>query len=236
MRCIVILGGSFNPIHIGHIRLGIEAGEALAADRIDLVPTYSPPHKNPKSLLPFNLRLESLKLAIKGKHNNFFVNNLEEKLPTPSYTLNTLKAYRKLFPQSELFFLMGLSDFSILDYWFDWQTIPTLANLAVVPRKGQTEQDFIATVKRLWPQSKEIKKNLSLYQVHPEETKNIIYSINSSAICGQLIFLPLTRLDISSSMIRTKFNNNKNIDCLIPENVLNFLMLHKEEVSYCWKI
>ncbi len=263
MQRIVILGGSFNPVHMGHLRLALEAGEALSATRCDLVPCFAPPHKQAKNLLPFELRLKALQLAAE-ENSTLFVNDLEARRQGPSYTIDTLKAYREQFPLAELYFLLGLADFCELRTWLAWQELPSLANLVAVPRNNQGQAEFLAAAEKFWPDctkampspQKPCDPAFSKYsplsgprqfQALPPGTLSLRPNLSAPVLhaknptenpfaspSGQIIFLPLPRLDISSSLLRAKFASGQSLTYLMPAKALLFLMEHKTLLQRHW--
>lgn len=101
-----LLGGTFNPVHAGHIRHALEVGEALNLERVLLTPAAVPPHKAAAGLLPFALRVELARAAARGA-SRLGVNTLEGELDGPSYTFVSLRAWRERHPGVTPFFLMG---------------------------------------------------------------------------------------------------------------------------------
>jgi len=116
---IGILGGTFNPVHIGHLILAEEAREKLGLDKIIFVPTALPPHKDDLGIAPAGHRLKMLKLALKG-NKYFMVSDVEIKRAGRSYTIDTLKELKKRYGRDELYFIAG-SD--LLKYLEDWKDI-----------------------------------------------------------------------------------------------------------------
>ncbi len=221
---IGILGGSFNPVHIGHIRLAIEALECKLLPkpltRLDLIPCSIAPHKSNTSILPFSLRLAMLKAAvhdIDGLH----INPLEQERTGPSYTWDTLTIYKQQYPNARLLFLVGGEDFSAIPQWFRGLELPQLADFAVVPRAGTDKKMFLDEIKRTWPTAK---------VTHDGPTP-----------CARLeqgtyfYYLPLLRLDISSSYIRQQWCQGGNVRMLMPDAALGTLNMHKDEVLRYWK-
>ncbi len=103
---IGILGGTFNPVHIGHLILAEEVREKLKLDKIIFIPTALPPHKDNMDIAPAGDRLKMLKLAIKG--NKFFgVSDIEIKRKGRSYTIDTIKELKNKFVNDELYFIIG---------------------------------------------------------------------------------------------------------------------------------
>ena len=150
---IGILGGSFNPVHIGHLRVAIEVLEQLSLGRVELVPAKHPPHKEGSDILPFDLRLELVSRAIEGAPG-LGSNPLEGERPGPSFTCDTLNCYKIEQPESELFFLLGASTFLELDNWRRGLEIPEMASLVVVNRWEAAAKvtDFIAD---RWPKAEQ---------------------------------------------------------------------------------
>lgn len=133
MARTAVFGGSFNPIHYGHLLLADEVLEALDLDRILFVPAGVPPHKPPARLAPAADRYEMVRLATAG-HPKFEVSDLELRRAGPSYTVDTLAALR--LPPEDLFLLVGSETFLDLLTWCEPRRIAALARLVVVPRVG----------------------------------------------------------------------------------------------------
>jgi nicotinate-nucleotide adenylyltransferase len=130
---IAIFGGSFNPIHYGHLLLADEVLEALELDRILFVPAAVPPHKSPARLAPAGDRHEMVRLATAG-FPKFEVSDVELRRAGPSYTVDTLEELR--IPRVDLFLIVGSETFLDLLTWREPRRIAELARLVVVPRVG----------------------------------------------------------------------------------------------------
>ena len=128
-----VLGGSFNPIHYGHLLLADEVLEALALDRILFVPAGVPPHKSPALLAPAEDRFAMVKLAV-AERPRFEVSDIELRRAGPSYTVETVEALG--IPRAQLFLIVGSETFLDLLSWREPRRIAELAQLAVVPRVG----------------------------------------------------------------------------------------------------
>jgi len=131
---VAIFGGSFNPVHYGHLLLADEVREALALDRVLFVPAGSPPHKSPLHLAPAPDRHAMVALATAG-NPAFAVSDIELGRPGPSYTVDTLAALREA-AADELFLLVGSETFLDFLSWKEPARIARLARLVVVPRAG----------------------------------------------------------------------------------------------------
>jgi nicotinate-nucleotide adenylyltransferase len=128
-----VFGGSFNPIHYGHLLLADEILETLKLDRILFVPAAVPPHKSPAHLAPAGDRHEMVRLATAG-HPKFEVSDAEVRRAGPSYTVDTLETLRSV--REDLFLVVGSETFLDLLTWREPRRIAALARLVVVPRVG----------------------------------------------------------------------------------------------------
>ncbi len=128
-----VLGGTFDPVQLGHLILGEVAREELALDRVVFVPTGQPWRKSGREITAGADRLQMLRLATEGNHA-FEVSSLEVDRPGPSYTEVTLEALQDERPGAELFFILGRDALIDLPHWHDPQRIAELATLAVAER------------------------------------------------------------------------------------------------------
>ena len=132
---IGLLGGTFNPIHIGHLILAEEAREKLNLDKIILVPAYLPPHKDITGIASAKDRYAMVKLAIKG-NRYFAVSDIEIKRDGRSYTIDTVREFKKIYPKDELFFITGSDLLKYLDEWKDLSEIVKMVEFVVATRPG----------------------------------------------------------------------------------------------------
>ncbi len=145
---IGILGGTFNPIHIGHLILAEEAREKLGLDRIIFVPTNLPPHKLNGYIAPAKLRYEMVKRAVKSSRY-FSVSDLEIKRDGRSYTIDTVKRFKNLYPGDELYFIIGSDLLKYIDEWKDLSEITSLVKFVAATRPGYALEkipSYIATL------------------------------------------------------------------------------------------
>jgi len=141
-----VFGGSFNPIHYGHLLLADDVAEALGLDRVLFVPAARPPHKPNGDLAPAPDRYRMVELAIAG-HPKFAVSDLEFRRPGPSYTVDTLEALS--IPRAELFLIVGSETFLDLLTWRAPRRVAELAQLVVVPRLGSAFDPDSAAVRKV---------------------------------------------------------------------------------------
>lgn len=128
-----IFGGTFNPIHLGHLLLAETAREALTLDRVLFIPTHLPPHKPSKDLLPALVRLKLVQLAIRD-HHAFVASDIELHRPGPSYTVETVKTLHRQLPDAKLFLLMGQDMLAVP--WMGWRELKRLCTIMAVRRPG----------------------------------------------------------------------------------------------------
>ena len=132
---IGIFGGTFNPVHLGHLILADEVREKMQMDRIIFVPTYLPPHKDPSGIAAACDRYKMIKLAIKG--NKYFdSSDAEIKRDGRSYTIDTIKEFKYSFPKDELYFITGSDLLNYLDEWKDLSEIIKMVKFIVATRPG----------------------------------------------------------------------------------------------------
>src|SRR5262245_39856458 len=132
---IGIFGGTFDPIHMGHLILAEQCRTQAALDEVRFMPAASPPHKTSAVLTRFEQRCEMIELAIAG-HPSFKVERIEKDLPPPSYTAETLAELQRRHPADEFFLLMGSDGSPDLPGWYEPRQVIERAGLVVVPRPG----------------------------------------------------------------------------------------------------
>jgi nicotinate-nucleotide adenylyltransferase len=132
---IGIFGGTFDPVHMGHLILAEQCRDQAALDQVWFLPSAHPPHKSDRPVTRFEQRCEMLELAIAG-HPSFRVERLEKDLPPPSYTAETLAELRRRHPADEFVLLMGSDQLPDLPGWYQPQRVIEQAGFVVVPRPG----------------------------------------------------------------------------------------------------
>lgn len=132
---IGILGGTFNPIHIGHLILAEEAREKIGLDKVIFVPAYFPPHKENSDIAGAKHRLAMVRLAT-SDNKNFSVSDLEIKRDGRSYTIDTIKELKVVYPKDDLYFIIGSDLLEYLDEWKDLDEIIKLLKFIVATRPG----------------------------------------------------------------------------------------------------
>ncbi|MCU0652541.1 MAG: nicotinate-nucleotide adenylyltransferase [Candidatus Omnitrophica bacterium] len=179
---IGILGGTFNPLHIGHLILAEEAREKLCLDKIIFVPAALPPHKSDTEIALARARYEMIKLAIKG-NEYFSVSDLEIKRPGRSYTIETVKELSRVYPKDELYFISGSDLLKYLAEWKDLNEIIKIVKFVVATRPGYPLEDIPAYIQTVAIRAVDvsafeirecIKKGLSFRYLVPDAVFNYI--------------------------------------------------------------
>ena len=218
-----LLGGSFNPPHVGHLRLAIEAREALGdlVQGVDMIPCAVPPHKAQSGMLPFDLRASMVEACAQSLPW-LRCNRVEAQRQGPSYTWDTLRAYREAEPQTELYFILGSPDFALLSTWHKGLELPRLCHFVVVPRKGHTAEDFFAAARALWPSARQGQPVLP----------------GCACVClpggGLAHFLDVPWLAVSASRVRQLWLAGRNVDFLVPDAALQILRNNASTVRQHW--
>lgn len=225
-----ILGGSFNPPHVGHLRLAVEVLERLDLPRLELMPCYRPPHKEDGALLPFALRARCLALAlgIEGgapRLHGLELNTMEQERPGPSYTIDTLAAYRERDPLGLPYFILGAGDLLTLESWKQGLELPFHATLVVVPRERDDLDAVRGFVRTHWPEAR---------RKTPPRHALAAWSIPQASPEHGLIYLPLPRMDVSGDMIRRAWVEGRILRGLVPECVELELLRQESAVSRIW--
>ena len=131
-----ILGGTFDPVHEGHLALARAAREQLDLDKVIFIPSLTPPHKTSRrDLAPAQHRFHMVELAVKNCQG-FEVSDIEFKHPESPYTVDTLRALKKQYPKDRLYLIMGGDSAAEFSTWREPEAIEALATLAAAPREG----------------------------------------------------------------------------------------------------
>lgn len=200
-----ILGGTFDPIHFGHLRSAEEIREELELEKIYLIPGAIPPHKDPKPIASFPDRLVMTQRAAEGS-SYLDVLDLEGRRQDKSYTIETLKELHHRFQSTtEWFFIIGEDAFLEIKTWKEYKRLFEFANFVVIKRPGFPNtalEPFILSLGAGF--QKEQGKNEEEFTVP----------------CGnRLIYRETTSMDISSTRVRDLVSRGKSIRFLVPEPV-----------------
>jgi nicotinate-nucleotide adenylyltransferase len=204
---IGILGGTFNPIHMAHLRIAEEVRDRLEIDRMILIPALTPPHKPLAGDLPFDLRYRMVELAI-ADNPSFSVSDIEGKREGKSYSIDTIETFRDKYPGDELYFVIGSDSFLEIGTWFRYQEIFSLCNIVVVERPASVVLSMLSSLPR------ELLKDFS----GDAAGKQLMH--RSGHTVHYLEGIPL---NISSSGIRSLAASGRSIRYLVPDEVDKFI-------------
>ncbi|GIU18334.1 MULTISPECIES: nicotinate-nucleotide adenylyltransferase [unclassified Shewanella] len=200
---IGILGGTFDPIHFGHIRPAQEVKQQLNLDEVWLMPNHIPPHKLSTHVSTQD-RLAMAQLVC-DQLSGFKLCDIEVKRETPSYTAQTLSQLTAQHPEHQFYFIMGMDSFLSLNKWYQWQQLFNLCHIVVCKRPGWelTDNDPIHTL---------LKLHLSKQSA----------SSSHQACVGEIFMVDVTEQDISSTEIRQLLQQGK-IPASLPQTIQAYI-------------
>lgn len=200
---IGVFGGTFDPVHFGHLRPALEVLQGLQLQEIRWIPCRQPPHRD-MPIVDSCLRVEMLETAIKdvkGMH----VDTREIEREGPSYMVDTLESLRNETGDTPLYLLMGMDAFCGFDRWHKWRKILELSHLVLMQRPNSNE-----------PEAGELAEFLSAHRC--EDIEEI-----RSEKAGRILFFPVTQMDISASKIRNTLREGKSLRYLMPDTVIDII-------------
>jgi nicotinate-nucleotide adenylyltransferase len=207
---IGILGGTFDPIHFGHLRLAEEMAGAIGLDRVLFIPAGLPPHRAAPHTAATH-RLEMVSRAVAG-NPRFVVDAREVQRPQPSYTVDTLTELRaELGSVQPLWLLLGSDAFLGLPSWHDWQRLFERANIAVAARAGGELGQTGAMAEAL----------------QREVLKRKVADASAAGPAGSLLLRQMTPLAISATAIRDTLERHGSARYLLPDGVLDYIHEHQ---------
>ena len=202
-----IFGGTFDPIHLGHLRLAEEVGEELGLERVYLMPAAVPPHKEGRPIASFQDRLVMVTLATEESPilEPFGLAGRRQGL---SYSIETLKELHRLFaPDPDLYFILGMDAFYEIGTWHEYTKLFDYAHFVVIPRPGAPSEQldaFLATLEVRF-------------------TKQEQSHLFSGPSGKDLIFKQAILMDISSTDVRERVAAGKSIRFLVPRKVRTYI-------------
>jgi nicotinate-nucleotide adenylyltransferase len=201
-----LFGGTFNPIHLGHLRGAEEIREAFDLEEVIFIPSSIPPHKVSEGVIEAKYRLEMVRLAI-SENPYFSLSDIELKRPGKSYSIDTIQYFRETYPWT-LYFILGSDAFVEIETWKQYQTLFTLCDFIVMVRPGVQGNSLTSR----------LPSSLRTH-FHPEGKEG--RWIHSSGHC--LFFKEITFLDISSTKIREAIAHGKSVKYLLPPAVERYI-------------
>ncbi len=207
---IGVLGGTFDPVHRGHLALARFVRKRLELDEFLFIPAPRPPHKPRGALTPFADRLAMLRLAL-ADAPEFAVSDLEAARSGPSYSVDTLLTLSRLYGAgARFYFVIGLDSFLELHTWKEHHRLPRLADLVVINRPDYPEAEAAATIRRLGGYRR-------------EPAGDCWQALDHS---GRIYLLAMAPVAISSTMVRQAASAGRNIDDLVVPAVAGYIREH----------
>jgi nicotinate-nucleotide adenylyltransferase len=202
---IGILGGTFDPVHYGHLRPALEVMQALSLDHVRFIPNQIPPHRE-TPWLDADTRKTLLQLAL-ADTPGFVLDERELQRAGPSYMVDTLESLRTDFPDTTLCLIIGMDAFADLPSWHRWQEILQYCHLVVTTRPGF---DWPTTPALAALAGRRVESAAELHE----------------AVAGKILLQCTTLLEISASTIRQQIQKGQSIRFLLPEAVNQYLVEH----------
>lgn len=202
-RTLGIFGGTFDPIHIGHLRMALEIKQQLQLDEMRLLPCYLPPHR-PTPGATADERVAMLRIALQDCAE-LVIDERESHRNKPSYSYDTLCELRaELGEQVSLCLCMGMDSFATLDSWHQWDQLCQLAHIVVVARPGW-----------VLPESGAVADLLNLHR------QNIDAVVQQAA--GAIVLLEQRLIPVSATDIRAQIHAGNSPQFLVPDAVWNYI-------------
>lgn len=207
-KLIGIFGGTFDPIHNGHLNIAQTLYKNLPFDQIQFIPCGIPPHRSQPIANPMD-RLAMVKLAV-ADFPYFTVNDLEVKKKSPAYTIETLKTLHPQFKDQSLCLILSTDVFSLFNTWHEWEKILNFCHLIITNRPQYS-----------LPQTTWLKNLLTQHQTHHlSDLSNLSY--------GKIFFPLITEIPISATDVRQHLQqkNFSHITSLLPQKVVTYIQNH----------
>jgi nicotinate-nucleotide adenylyltransferase len=196
-RKIGILGGTFNPIHLGHLLIAQDAVEQLDLDRVKFIPSATPPHKKYEGNATAAQRLAMVRLAIRGSAR-FELDDIEVRRSGTSYSVDTLTSLRRRDPQAQFYFIIGADSLQELHRWRDVERLVRLCTFVTVPRSSFELGPVVDP------------------KVDAATRRRLLQHVLRGHAC-----------DIASRDIRARVARGESIRYLVPDAVLRYIKRHK---------
>lgn len=212
---IGLFGGTYNPVHIGHLRAALEVREGFELDEVIMIPAALPPHKMPADVADAADRLQMLNQALEDSPG-LTISDVELKRAGPSYTIDTVAHFKHSLPdQSRIYLIMGMDAFLEIDTWKSYADLLLQIPLIIInrPQSGSAAQD---------PGWKIMEKFLA-----SKISRDYVFSESRSCYRARnrqpVYIFEVTSLDISSTRIRNLINQGRSIQYLVPSKVADFI-------------
>jgi len=209
---IGIFGGTFNPVHWGHIKTALEIKNTLGLEKMFLIPCGIPPHRDQPEVNA-DMRLAMLKLAV-SEYRDLVIDERELRRSGPSYSFDTLQSLQQDYPDHSFALCVGVDAFKGFSTWHRWREIFSLAHVIVVHRPGWLLKEIMESI------TAELQCELE-----KRYTSNAADLVKQKS--GWILELNVTDIAISSSTVRQRIHDNDSITGLVPENVEQYIYKHE---------
>lgn len=207
---IGLLGGTFNPVHNGHLHIAEEVRKSCRLDQVWFVPAWQPPHKEVAADVSFAQRLAMVEIAL-ADYPEFQVCDIEGRRGGTSFSVDTLKQLHQQYPEHEFFFIMGLDSFREISLWHRYQELFELAHIVVTARPG-----FSGDIRALLPVA------IADRFCYDSQSENLRHDVGFS-----LIVVDHTCHHASSTEIRQRIMDRQNIEGSVPTAVISYINRHQ---------
>ena len=205
---IGIFGGTFNPVHSGHLRAAEIVQKKLVLDKILFIPSYIPPHKESMDIASPSDRLKMIELAC-APCPQFVPSSIEIEAQEKSYSIITLEKIEKMYPETGLFFILGIDAFLEIETWKEYEELLKRCSFIVVSRQGYRLKEAKDVLEGPYKER--------MYEFpESDESGEIDTDLFSSY---QIFFLPIDSLNIASTEIRRRVKKGLSIEGMVPESV-----------------
>lgn len=210
MTRIAIFGGSFDPVHLGHLVPTVGAMETFGFSQVVFVPALDPPHKQGMLLAPFSHRFAMLALATQA-YDRFFVSDLELGRPGPTYTVDSLREILQRCRDASVFFLLGSDSFSQITTWHRWEELVDLVHLVVLRRATIWSDELVKKIPEKL-QSRLTPVKLFEPVPDPPHKDKLVYLLENQPF------------PVSASVIRERLQAGQTIAELVPPEVHRWIL------------
>jgi len=208
-----LFGGTFDPIHLGHLKAAESVQEKMALDTILFIPSYHPPHKGKRLMAGPSHRLNMVKLALADR-SHFQVSPLEINTRKTSYSILTLEKIRENLPGTTFFFILGIDAFLEIKTWKKYREVLEQCVFVIISRPGYKLNDAKKVL------SERYTEYFAEFPNHPPVSKK-------GREGKGIVLLPIPALDISSTEIRRRIADNEQITDLVPRPVEIYIQKHR---------
>lgn len=210
---IGVFGGTFNPIHLGHLKAAELVQKKFLLTKVLFVPSYIPPHKESAEIASPWHRLKMVELAL-SNHPQFISSPIEIEARGKSYSIRTLKKIKRLYPEAPIFFVLGIDAFLEIETWKDYQEVLKQCFFVVISRPGYRLQDAKKVLRG--------KYRSKMYEIsEPDNIKDEIF------LSFKIFLFPISSLDLASTDIRERVKKGDSIRGMVLDTVESYILQNR---------